>query len=103
MQEYNIKVEKSFFDHGSSVVHHDYHNSQSETDEKLLQELAAISKSLENSEPMVANALKDLHQAIEESNKPKVSSMVAQLSTGFAASLLSTLASGPLLSFLGIK
>ena len=35
MQEYNIKVEKSFFDHGSSVVHHDYHNSQSETDEKL--------------------------------------------------------------------
>lgn len=103
MPEYHIEVKESFFDNGSSVVHQDYRNGQSEAEEKLLQELAAISKSLKNSEPMVANALNDLHQAIKESNKPKISSMIAQLSSGFAASLLSTLASGPLLSFLGIK
>lgn len=51
---------------------------------------------------MLANAISELQQAMKEQNKTKVSNLLSQLSTGFAANVLSNLASGALLRFIGI-
>ena len=102
MEKYNIKIEGSMLNN-SPIGHIEYGVVPSLEDEKLLQELQKIQNSLEKTEPMVANALGELQQALKEQNKPKISNLLAQLSTGFAANVLSSLASLPLLHFLGIS
>lgn len=102
MPDYHIKIEGSKFDHGSSVIHNEYGSQKDGVDDAILQELKKIQTFLENTEPMIANAVGELQKALKEQNKPKISGLITQLSTGFAANLLSNLASGSLLRFLGI-
>lgn len=101
MEKYNIKIEGSTLNH-SQVGHIEYGAAQSAADDAIIQELQKVQNALEKTEPMVANAVSELKQALKEQDKPRASKLIAQLSTGFAANVLSGLASAPLLRFLGI-
>lgn len=101
MSNYRINIENSVIDHNSSVVRNDYRGT-SDTDDAILEELQKIQKELEQTEPLISQTLSDLQDAIRKKNSSKISSIAQRLSTGFAASLLANLASGSLLSFLGI-
>ncbi len=103
MPDYHIKIEGSKFDNGSAVVYNQYGGPERKENDAIMEELQKISASLAQTEPMVANAIRDLQQALKEKNQHKVSNLLAQLSTGFAANVLSNLASGSLLQFLGIS
>ena len=102
MEKYHIKIEGSTLNH-SQIGHIEYGAAPALADDAILQELQKIQGSLEKTEPMVANAVEELRQALKKQDKPKVSHLLAQLSTGFAANVLSGLASASLLHFLGIK
>lgn len=106
MPNYHINISNSTFDHGSSVVSN-RSSGISDIDEEgveiLLQELCKLQKDMERMEPLIANALSELQQAIKKQNNSKISDMKNQLSSGFASSVLSNIASALVLSFLGIS
>ena len=101
MGKYNIKLEGSTLNH-SQVGHIEYGTASAVGDDKIIQELQRVQNTLEKTEPMVASAVSELKQALKEQDKPKISKLITQLSTGFAANVLSGLASTSLLHFLGI-
>ena len=102
MDNYKIQVNNSTFDHGSSVVKEVYGGVATSQDVAILQELQKIQNQLKDTEPMIVDALSNLEQAIRNQDKPSISKFVRQLSSGVSASFLANLASGSLLSFLGI-
>ena len=102
MDNYNIDINNSTFDRGSSVVKKVYEGAAVSQDRAILRELQEIQHRLEKTEPMIADALSNLAQAIQAQDKPSISKFIHQLSNGTVKSLLSTIASKALLSFLGI-
>ncbi len=101
MQDYyNINVEGSHFDHGSCVVYNDY--GQAASDQVLLAEINSTIERIEKTEPLIAKALNELQHAIEEQNKPKISTLIKELTTGTVASIIANYASAALKTFLGI-
>lgn len=101
MINYNIEVNNSTFDNGSSVVNNSFLDSP-KTDAELLVQLRELQKCLEKTEPMIANALAELQNAIHTQNKSKISDSIKQLSSGFAASFLANVAGPLVLAYLGI-
>ena len=102
MTDYNITINNSVIDHNSCVVHAEQINTGSLEYDEILQELRKIQKCSEKIEPMIADKLSELQQAIIEQNKPKTSDIIRQLTTGAAASFLASVASRSLLAFLGL-
>lgn len=103
MADYNIKIENTVFDNNSCVIRYDYAAGHDDTTKAILQELQKIQGDIAQSEPMIASSLRDLQKAVQERDEPRVSKIAKQLSTGIAAPFLANLASGTLLSFLGIR
>lgn len=99
----HIDVKDSKFDHGSSVVRDIQIGGTEAQDGAILQELEEIRHKLAATEPLVAESVAKLERAVRENNKPKISTIIQQLSTGFAATVLANLASPALLAFLGIR
>lgn len=104
MSEYTIKINEVSIDHGSSFINNGSIGCGAAAEEDaLLAELQRIRDQLSKTEPVVAEAVAKLETAVRERDKPAASKLVRQLSTGFAASLFSNLASAGLLAFLGIR
>ena len=102
MTEYNITISNSKFDRGSSVVKNNFSDSNPKINEELLSEIVSISERLQKTEPLISKTLQDLLEEIKKKDRRKISDIISTLSTGFASSLLANVASGELLSFLGI-
>lgn len=104
MPDYNIKISNTTFDHGSSVVHNEYHSATTSISQEtaILQELQKIQKSIEHTEPFISDLLLELQHAIKKRDESKLSTIVRQLSTGVVKSVLTNIASKSLLAFLGI-
>lgn len=98
MSNYNINVTGSTFDHGSSVVNS--HGSLPDKDDAILTELQKIQKELEQSEPLISQALSTLQEAIRKNDSSKISSIARSLSTGTIANVIGNVASGALMTFL---
>ena len=101
-RNYNITVNNSKFDHGSSVVSEKSSSRTRDDLDQLLDEIRTLQKKMDQVEPLVSGALSELEKALRENNKPKISEKIKELSTGFAASILANIASPIVLSFLGI-
>ena len=101
MSDYYINIDHSVIDNGGCVIHNEY-GTQTSSDFELLTEIKQIATSIEETEPIIAKALEELQHAIEEQNKPKISNLAKELSTGTAASFIASIASAPLLRFLGL-
>ena len=104
MSDYTIKINEVSIDHGSSFINNGHMGcSAAAEEETMLLELQKIREQLSKTEPMVAEAVAKLETAVRAQDKPAASTVVRQLSTGFAASLFSNLASAGLLAFLGMR
>ena len=68
----------------------------------LLAEINSTIERIEKTEPLIAKALNELQHAIEEQNKPKISTLIKELTTGTVASIIANYASAALKTFLGI-
>lgn len=79
------------------------YNATPSQDEAILRELQSIQQSLERTEPMIADALKDLQTAIEKHDHPKISDTIRKLTSGSVASVIAKVASEGLLRYLGMK
>ena len=101
MSDYYINIDHSVIDNGGCVIHNEY-GTQTSSDFELLTEIKQIATSIEETEPIIAKALEELQHAIKEQNKPKISNLVKELSTGTVASFIASIASAPLLRFLGL-
>lgn len=101
MSDYYINIDHSVIDNGGCVIHNEY-GTQASLNFELLAEIKRIAASIEETEPIIAKALEELQHAIEEQNKPKISNLVKELSTGTVASFIASIASAPLLRFLGL-
>ena len=101
--DFHFDIKDSKFDHGSSVVKNIQIGGAETHDGAILRELEEIRDKLAATEPLVAESVAKLEQAVRENNKPKISTIIQQLSTGFAATVLANLASPALLAFLGIR
>lgn len=101
---YSIKLDTLSIDHGSCLINNGQMGGPQagQTDDAILRELRGISARLAKTEPMIADTVSRLESAIKAQDKPTAAKLTQQLSTGFAASLLSNLASAGLKIFLGI-
>lgn len=84
----------------STIGHAEYYTDRDT--EALIQELNILQEKLEESEPLLAQTLEALESALRGGNKKSIVQITGQLSKGFAASVLSNLASSALLKFLGL-
>ena len=102
MSDYYINIDHSVIDNGGRVIHNEY-GTQTSSDFELLTEIKRIAASIKETEPLIAKALEELQHAIEEQNKPKIYTLVEELSKGTIASFIANCASSALLSFLKIR
>lgn len=79
------------------------YNAETAPNSDVVRELQAIQRQLESTEPMVAEAVKELRMAIEKQEHSKISDTVRKLTSGFAASVITNIASEGLLHYLGMK
>ncbi len=100
---YHINIQNSTFNNGSSVVSEVHYPSSTDELSELLRDLKIMQSRLENTEPLIANALYNLQQALEGQNKPKISKIIGQLTSKTVVSVLSAVATPRILSFLGIS
>lgn len=105
MAEYFFDFKGAQIDNGSSGVHTFIAGNVQPAvaeNQEILQELSVIRTKLKTTEPLLANAVENLEQAIREQDKPKISKIVGQLSVGTAASVLAEFANRGLRAFLGL-
>lgn len=97
----NIHVgSNNTFRNNSSVVGTINENPLPASDpDAILEELREIRGKLESAQTL-SLAIEALESAIKEQNKPKISRVIGDLSKSFSSSLLSSLASESLLTFL---
>ena len=77
------------------------YNSSPQQAEAVLRDLREI-QSMGGISPELSESLRELREAIEKQNQPKISKLVTSIASGTAASLLSKLAGDSLKAFLGI-
>ena len=95
MQNGNISFNISgstFRDHASVLDQHTEYHGGTDPQDTTVQELRRIQEQLERTQPLIADALANLQEAIEKQDKPTISKVVGQLSSGFAVSVLSSAA-----------
>lgn len=97
----NITTNNSSISNNSQLIGSINENNMLPGQEKeILEELRAIREKLMSAAEL-SSQLAALEQAIQERNQPKIRDIVRQLTTDFSSSLLSSLASGGLLTMLG--
>ena len=99
---YYIDIKDSTIENGV-VINNEYIYEQCSIDKELLLEIQRLAASIEKTEPLIAKTLEELKNALEVQNKPRISTLITELSTGTIASFLANIASSSLLSFLGIR
>ena len=70
-------------------------------DMAIVEELQGLRHRLTQTDPMIANAIESLEEAIREQNQTKLSKIVRDLMTGTVGSVISNLASAKLSQYLG--
>ena len=103
MADYYFNFQGARIDNGSSGIHTFIAGDVQATpaSDAIVTELREIHSKLEQSEPLLADAIAALEQAVKEQDRPRIAKIAQQLSVGTAASILSELASKGLLAFLG--
>ncbi|MBR0281117.1 MAG: hypothetical protein IJQ81_05945 [Oscillibacter sp.] len=102
MSEVRVNINHSTVNGAVMGINTTYNATPSQ-DAEVLRELQSIRRSLEHTEPMIADAVKDLQAAIENQDHPKISDTIRKLTSGFAASVITKVASESLLRYLGMK
>ncbi len=87
---------------GSVIGQADYYYDTRNNNDALILEIKNLQEKLEATEPLLSQTLKALEKAMKKEDKKSVANIARQLSSGFAASVLSNMASATLLKFLGI-
>lgn len=85
---------------GSSSIIRELHNEGGEKNEELIRELHTISRTLKDIEPLIANTVDNLAEAVEKNNQPAIKKWARMLAKGTAQDVLSTLASAALMKFI---
>lgn len=100
--KYNINITKSKFDGNSSVVR-EYNGNNVEGDEAILAELKKIHGILAEEDPLIADAVDALREAVEKKDEKTIGKKIALLTSGVAKSVIASLASAKLKTFLGLS
>lgn len=95
---YNVNVSKSSFHDNAAVIRNKNRAAESDENAEILRELRETRKKLADTEPLLADAVAALEQAVQEKDKPKITKLVSGFAKGTAKA-----ASDALLSWLGIK
>ena len=99
---FHIHVQDSTFVNGSSVVSETHYSYDKELC-ALLKDLEELKNNLENTEPLISDAVSNLQQAIKAQNKHNISKYIGQLTGKTIVSVLSGIATPRILSFLGLS
>lgn len=73
-----------------------------DADAALLQELADAQKQLADLAPKIADAIGELREAVEKKDQKTIGKKIAELASGTAAKIVSGVAGGAVLHFLGL-
>ena len=69
---------------------------------EILRELQRVRKQLETTEPMIADALATLEEAVKTQDKPTIKKLLGKFAGGTTKAVLAGVASKALLSWMGI-
>ena len=96
-------VEGNKFYDNAAVIREASQDGKPDENAQILSELRKTREQLEKTEPLIADAVAALEQAVQEKDKPKIGKLLANFSTGTAKAALVKVASDALLSWMGIK
>lgn len=106
MGDFNINrltVSGSEFHDNAAVIRNETHGAESDKDAEILRELQKVREQLETTNPMIAGTLADLQEAVEAKNKPTIKKLLARFSEESAKTVIASVASKTLLSWMGIS
>ena len=101
VQQNNDLRGATFHDH-SVGVYNDNRNTTSSGDTEILRDIRDAVRTLSDREPLIADALDDLREAVEKKDQPSVRKWIGRLASGTTAEVLKGVASKGLLAFLGL-
>ena len=103
MDQATITIQSSTVEHGATIIgiKKDTTYAAGPQTDAVLRDLREI-QSMGGISPELSESLRELREAIEKQNQPKISKLVTSIASGTAASLLSKLAGDSLKAFLGI-
>ena len=102
MADITFHIDRTTFDHGSSVIHTLNASGAPSGDAEILRDLRDAVERLSDREPLIADALDDLREAVEKKDQPSVKKWTGRLASGTTAEVLKGVASKGLLAFLGL-
>ena len=85
---------------GDSSLIRELHNGDGTQSADMMEELRAISKKLEHTEPIIANAAQSLADAAEKNDQTGIKKWARMLATGTAQSIIGSMASNALMNFI---
>ena len=98
-----LNIKDSEFHDNAAVIRNETRAAESDENAAILSELRKTREQLEKTEPLIADTVAALEQAVQEKDKPKIGKLLANFSTGTAKAALVKVASDALLSWMGIK
>ncbi|MBQ6987218.1 MAG: hypothetical protein IJQ25_09550 [Oscillibacter sp.] len=104
MADFEIHVtafENQLYDN-AAIVRNEKHAAAPGKDEEILRELQQVRKQLENTEPIIADAVADLEEAIQARDKPTIAKLLGKFSSEAVKGVMRTVASKALLTWMGI-
>ena len=104
MADFDIQVTavgNNLYDN-AAVVRNEKHAAVPSKDAEILQELQRVRKQLETTEPMIADALATLEEAVKTQDKPTIKKLLGKFAGGTTKAVLAGVASKALLSWMGI-
>ena len=99
---YTTNITESNFYDRSAVIRNENHVTLSDKDAEILQELQRVREQLETTEPMIADALASLEEAVKAQDKPTTKKLLGKFAGGTTKAVLAGVASKALLSWMGI-
>lgn len=98
----HLNIKDSNFHDRAAVVYTENH-AEPNKDEAILRELQHVREQLANTEPMIADAVDVLEQAVKAQDKPKISESLRKFSSETVKAVMKTVASKALLAWMGIS
>ena len=102
MADITFHIDRTTFDHGASVIHTLNASAAPSGDAEILRDIRDAVRALSDREPLIADALDDLREAVEKKDQPSVRKWIGRLASGTTAEVLKGVASKGLLAFLGL-
>lgn len=91
----------TFYDN-AAMFREETHAAGDDNSAEILRELQRVRERLNATEPMIAKAVAELEKAVQSKDKPKISTLLADFSSGTAKAVIAAVASKKLLSWMGI-